>query len=160
MRPERPDDDEFLLALFRSHTERPLKQAGLSDAAIETMVAFQYRSQTANNRAQFPRAAFSIIESDGQPIGRLIEHDEGETVYFVDFALLPERQAKGLGTAYIEMVADEWALKGRAARVEVRYGNAHSLKLCRNLGFILVEDKGTGFVNLVRPVDPTLRAGP
>jgi GNAT superfamily N-acetyltransferase len=78
----------------------------------------------------------------------------------VDFALLPERQAKGLGTAYIEMVADEWASKGRAARVEVRYGNAHSLKLCRNLGFILLEDKGTGFVNLIRPVDPAHRAGP
>jgi GNAT superfamily N-acetyltransferase len=124
------------------------------------MVAFQYRSQTANNRALFPGAAFSIIESEGEPIGRLIEHDEGETVYFVDFALLPERQAKGLGTAYIEMVAAEWALKGRAARVEVRYGNAHSLKLCQNLGFVLLEDKGTGFVNLIRPVDLARRAGP
>jgi GNAT superfamily N-acetyltransferase len=159
MRPEQPDDDAFLFALFRSHTERPLRQGGLADAAIETVVVFQYRSQTVNNRARFPNAAFSIIESEGRPIGRLIEQDEGETVYFVDFALLPERQAKGLGTAYIEMVADEWARRGRAARVEVRYGNAHSLKLCRNLGFVLIEDKGMGFVNLVRPVDPALRAG-
>jgi ribosomal protein S18 acetylase RimI-like enzyme len=158
MRPEQQDDDAFLFALFRSHTERPLRQAGLTETAIETMVALQYRSQTANNRALFPNAAFSIIESEGRPIGRLIEHDEGERVYFVDFAIVPELQAKGLGTAYIEMVADEWALKGRAARVEVRYGNAHSLKLCRNLGFVLLEDKGMGFVNLIRPVDPALRA--
>lgn len=160
MRPERPEDDGFLFALFRSHTERPLRHARLSDAAIEALVAFQYRSQTANNHALFPYAAFSIIESDGMPIGRLIEHDEDRTVYFVDFALLPERQAKGLGTAYIEMVADEWALKGRAARVEVRYDNVHSLKLCRNLGFVLLEDKGMGFVNLIRPVDPAQRSGP
>lgn len=160
MRPERTDDDAFLLALFRGHTERPLKRAGLGDAQIETIVAFQYRSQTANNRALFPRAAFSIIESEGRPIGRLIEHDEGEAVYFVDFALLPGRQAQGLGTAYIEMVADEWALKGRAARVEVRYDNAHSLKLCKNLGFVLLEDKGMGFVNLIRPVDAVRRSGP
>ena len=160
MRPERPDDDAFLFALFRAHTERPLRRAGMADAAIETMVGFQYRSQSANNRALFPNAAFSIIEMDGAPIGRLIEHDEGETVYFVDFALLPEHQAKGLGTAYIEMVADEWATKARAARVEVRYDNAHSLKLCKNLGFVLLEDKRMGYVNLIRPVDPTKRAMP
>jgi len=159
MRPERPDDETFLRALFKSHTEQPLKQAGLGDTQTETMVAFQFRSQTANNRARFPDAVFSIIECEGRPIGRLIEQDEGETVYFVDFALVPERQAKGLGTAYIEMIADEWAAKGRAARVEVRYGNEHSLKLCRRLGFILLDDRGTGFVNLIRPVDPALRGG-
>jgi ribosomal protein S18 acetylase RimI-like enzyme len=160
MRPERADDDAFLFALFRSHTERPLRRTGLADAAIETLVGFQYRSQTANNRALFPEAVFSIIEMDGVPIGRLVEHDEGATVYFVDFAWLPEHQAKGLGTAYIEMVADEWAAKGRAARVEVRYDNAHSLKLCRNCGFVRQEDKGMGFINLIRPIDPAKRATP
>lgn len=158
MRPERPDDEEFLKGLFKGHTERPLKRAGLDDAAIATLVAVQYRSQSGTNRAMFPDASYSIIESGGTPIGRLIEQDEGETVYFVDFALLPERQAQGLGTAYIELVADEWALKGRAARVEVRYENAHSLKLCKNLGFVLIEDKGMGFVNLVRPIDPARRS--
>lgn len=158
MRLERPDDEDFLKALFKSHTERPLKQAGLADTQIDTMIAFQYRSQSATNRTLYPDAAYSIIESNGSSIGRLIEQDEGETVYFVDFALLPERQAKGLGTAYIELVADEWALKGRAARVEVRYGNVHSLKLCQNLGFVLIEDKGTGYVNLVRPIDPAKRS--
>jgi ribosomal protein S18 acetylase RimI-like enzyme len=124
------------------------------------MISFQYRSQSDTHRAMFPDAIFSIIESEGRPIGRLIECDEGETVYFVDFALLPERQAKGLGTAYIEMVADEWAQRGRAARVEVRYDNEHSLKLCRNLGFVLLEDRGMGFVNLIRPVDIARRAPP
>ncbi len=160
MRPECPHDETFLKALFKSHAERPLRRAALDDAAIEALVALQYRSQSGTNRAMFPNAAYSIIESGGAPIGRLIEQDEGETVYFVDFALLPERQAKGLGTAYIEMVAEEWARKGRAARVEVRYDNAHSLKLCKNLGFVLLEDKGMGFVNLVRPIDPALRSGP
>jgi GNAT superfamily N-acetyltransferase len=160
MRPEGTEDEVFLFGLFRSHAERPLMRSGLDDLAIDQLVTFQYRSQTATNRARFANAAFSIIESATAPIGRLIEHDEGETVYFVDFALLPEHQAKGLGTAFIELVADEWASKGRAARVEVRYDNAHSLKLCRNLGFVLRGDNGTGFVNLVRPVDPAQRARP
>jgi ribosomal protein S18 acetylase RimI-like enzyme len=151
LRAERADDEPFLFALFKSHAERPLKQAGMADAAIDTMIAFQYRSQSGTHRAMFPAAVYSIIESDGAPIGRLIEEDEGERVYFVDFALLPERQAKGLGTAFIELVANEWAAKGRAARVEVHVSNAPSLKLCRKLGFVGIEDNRMGYVNLLRP---------
>jgi GNAT superfamily N-acetyltransferase len=156
MREERAEDEPFLFALFRSHTERPLKLAGLAEAAIDTMVAFQYRSQRGTHRTAFPDAVYSIIESEGEPIGRLIEEDEGERVYFVDFALLPERQAKGLGTAFIELVADEWAAKGRAARVEVHVGNEPSLKLCRKLGFVMIEDKRMGYVNLLRPREVAL----
>jgi GNAT superfamily N-acetyltransferase len=150
MRRECAEDEPFLFALFCSHAGRVLRRGGLPDAAIETMLQMQYRASTATHRTMFPNGAYSIIESDSVPIGRLIEEDEGASVYFVDFALLEERQAKGLGTAFIEMVADEWARKGRAARVEVFQDNAHSLKLCAKLGFVGIADKGTGYVNLLR----------
>jgi GNAT superfamily N-acetyltransferase len=150
LRPETRQDEAFLFALFHGHTARPLKRAGLDDAAIDTMVRFQFRSQTTTHRASFPDAIYSIIESNGAPIGRLIEADEGDCVYFVDFALLPERQAKGLGTAFIEQVADEWAAKGRPARVEVQYHNEPSLKLCHKLGFAPIEDRNVGYLNLLR----------
>jgi GNAT superfamily N-acetyltransferase len=150
MRRERADDAPFLLALFASHASRPLRHAGLPEDAIEKLIGFQHRSADATHHALFPNAVYSIIESEGAPIGRLIEQDEGDAVYFVDFALLPERQAKGLGTAFIEMVADEWATRGHAARVEVMITNEHSLKLCAKLGF--VEDKAPkpGYVGLRR----------
>lgn len=150
LRPERPEDDAFLFALFAGHAGRPLKAAGLADDAARTLLAIQYRSQSAKHRDSFPHAVFSIIESDGTAIGRLIEADEGETVYFVDFAFLPERQAKGLGTALIEMIADEWGAKGRTARVEVRTGNVHSLKLCAKLGFVRTTEERLGYVELRR----------
>jgi GNAT superfamily N-acetyltransferase len=150
LRPELPEDEAFLYALFSSHTARPLKQAGLADLAIDRMVRVQFRSQTATHRNSYPDAIYSIIESDGAPIGRLIEADEGDSVYFVDFALLPERQAKGLGTAFIEQIAEEWAAKGRAARVEVQYHNEPSLKLCHKLGFAPVEARNPAYVNLLR----------
>ncbi len=160
LRPETPDDDAFLFALFSSHAGRVLRESSLAGAAIQTMLEFQYRSSTQTHRKMFPDACYSIIESGGIAIGRFIEQDEGAAVYFVDFALVENRQAKGLGTAFIAMVADEWALNGRAARVEVRYDNTHSLKLCRNLGFVLLDDRGMGFVNLIRPADPAQRSGP
>ncbi|HWA92348.1 MAG TPA: GNAT family N-acetyltransferase [Rhizomicrobium sp.] len=149
LRRERADDAAFLFALFVSHASRPFKLGGIPQAIIDQQMAIQYRSQTGTHRTLFPDAAYSIIENDGEPIGRLIEHDEGETVYFVDFAFLPERQAKGLGTALIEKIADEWGLKGRAARVEVLFTNAPSLKLCANLGFVRTGEKA-GYIELRR----------
>jgi len=152
LRPERPEDDAFLFALFCSHAGRALRQAALPEVAFETMMGFQYRSQTGTHHAMFPDALYSIIESEGAPIGRLIEADEGDTVYFVDFALLPERQAQGLGTAFIIQVSDEWARKGKAARVEVLKSNLHSLKLCAKVGLIQYADLGNGYVGLKRAI--------
>lgn len=151
LRPETVQDEAFLYALFHSHTAGSLSQAGLDATAKETLVRIQFRAQNAAHRSTHPYAVYSIIESDGVPIGRLIEADEGDCVYFVDFALLPERQARGLGTAFIEQVANEWAAKGRAARVEIQCDNAPSLKLCQKLGFDRVADTTPGYVNLLRP---------
>jgi acetyltransferase (GNAT) family protein len=150
LRRERAGDEAFLLALFASHAARPLRLAGLPEEAIAKLIAFQHRSADATQRTTFPNAVYSIIESDGAPIGRLIEEDEGDAVYYVDFALLPERQAKGLGTAFIGMLSDEWGKQGKAARVEVLINNVHSLKLCSNLGFVAQSEPKSGYVNLRR----------
>ncbi|MBV9993035.1 MAG: GNAT family N-acetyltransferase [Alphaproteobacteria bacterium] len=157
LRPETKADDAFLFELFAGHAGRPLKAAGLDADAMRTLLTLQYRAQSGKHRASYPDAAYSIIESEGAPIGRLIEADEGECVYFADFAFLPERQAKGLGTALIEMIADEWGARGRAARVEVRSGNDHSLKLCANLGFERTTEDVMGYVELRRA--PRAKAG-
>jgi ribosomal protein S18 acetylase RimI-like enzyme len=158
LRPERGEDEAFLYSLFDAHTGRVLRQGGLPEPAIRTMLEFQFRSNNQTHRRMFPGAIYSIIESGGAAIGRYIEQDEGATVYFVDFALLDDRQAKGLGTALTEKIADEWALKGRAARVEVFHDNTPSLKLCRKIGFVEAGNNGMGYVNLVRPREIALRA--
>jgi GNAT superfamily N-acetyltransferase len=150
LRRQETADAAFLFALFCAHAGRPLRQGGLPEAAIAPMMDFQYRASTAAHRTLFPNAAYGIIESAGAPIGRLIEQEEGDAVYFVDFALVPERQAHGLGTAFIEMVADEWATRGRDARVEVQMLNEPSLKLCRKLGFLQTAEK-MGYIELRRP---------
>jgi ribosomal protein S18 acetylase RimI-like enzyme len=155
LRRERAEDDAFLYALFVSHASRPLRQGGVAAAMIDQLMPMQYRAQSGTHRGMFPDAVYSIIERDGVPVGRLIEQDEGETVYFVDFAFLPEHQAKGTGTALIEKIADEWGARGRTARVEVMIGNEHSLKLCRNLGFERAPEAKMGYVELRRA--PTLR---
>jgi hypothetical protein len=158
LRPERGEDEAFLFTLFDAHAGRVMRRGGLPEPAIRTMLEFQFRSNNQTHRRIFPDAVYSIIESDGVPIGRFIEDDEGESVYFVDFALLDDRQARGLGTALTEKIADEWALKGLDARVEVFHDNTPSLKLCGKIGFVQTHDNGMGYVNLVRPAAVALKA--
>ena len=134
-RPERPEDERFLFELFAAHNGAMLRQAGLPAAMIEKLLESQFRSQTATFRNMFPDAIYSIIAFDGEEIGRFIEQDETDVVYFVDFLLAPEHQAKGLGPAITWALMQEWAARGRGTRVEVRISNAPCLKMCERLGF-------------------------
>jgi RimJ/RimL family protein N-acetyltransferase len=148
LRPERPEDDDFLFQLFRADNIDVLILMGLPEEMVEQLIQFQYRSQTATYRFMFPEAAFSIIEWEGETIGRLIEHDEEDVVYFVDFVLVPERQSQGLGTAFIRAVMDEWAARGRGTRVKIMFNNEPSLKLCQKLGMTLTEPNDMGYIEM------------
>ena len=139
LRPEVPEDAQFLYRLFRAHSVRSLHLAGLPDAAVDQLVTLQHRSQTATHRGIFPNAIYSIIEFGGEEVGRFIEQDEIDVVYFVDFALFPEHQAKGLGAALTRALMEEWAARGRGTRVEVMRNNEPCLKMCRGLGFVQVD---------------------
>lgn len=155
LRRETPMDAAFLLTLFSGHARRPLEYSALPSDAIAKMVDMQFRSSNATHHTLFPDAVYSIIECDGEPIGRIIEADEGDTVYYVDFALLPGRQAKGLGTAFIDKLCDEWAARGKSARVEVMMTNSASLKLCGYCGFVETGRTPNGYVHLKRIVGAT-----
>lgn len=148
LRREQPDDDAFLSHLFRVNNIDVLHLMGLPDETIEKLIAFQYRSQTTTYRTMFADAVFSIIDLDGDTIGRLIEHDEQDVVYFVDFVLAPERQAQGLGSAFIRALMDEWAARGRGTRVKILVNNEPSLKMCRRLGMVEGHSEDMAYVEM------------
>lgn len=148
LRPEIPEDDPFLFRLFKASNIKTLHLAGFPEEVIEKLVAFQYRSQTATHRGMFPDAIYSIVSWDGHDVGRFIEHDETDVVYFVDFVLFPEHQAKGLGAALTRALMEEWAARGRGTRVEVMINNEPCLKMCRRLGFTQGEPDERAYVEL------------
>lgn len=148
LRPERPEDDRFLFDLFVFDNIEILQRAQFPMDVIEKLINFQYRSQTATYRAMFPNAIFSIVSWQDKDIGRFIEHDESEVVYFVDFVLLPEYQAKGVGSALTRALMEEWAARGRGTRVKVLVNNTPSLKMCRKLGFMEFATEETAYIEL------------
>ena len=147
-RPERPDDKQFLLELFAAHNGVMMRQAGLPAAMIETLMEAQFRSQTGTYRNMFPDAIYSIIAFEGEEIGRFIEQDETDVVYFVDFLLAPQHQARGIGPAITRALMEEWASRGRGTRVEVMINNEPCLKMCRKLGFTQGEPNERAHVEL------------
>jgi len=134
-RPELPQDERFLLELFAAHHGIMLRKADLPAEMIAQLLRSQFRSQTATYRKLYPQAIYSIIEFEGEQIGRFIEQDETDVVCFVDFLLWPQHQAKGIGPAITWALMQEWAARGRGTRVEVMVSNEPCLKMCRRLGF-------------------------
>lgn len=161
MRPERPEDDGFLFELFRANNFDILLNIPLTDEMRADLIAFQHRSQTATYRGLFPDACYSIIEKEGEPIGRFIENDEGDVVYFVDFALMPQLHRQGLGLGLTGNLMRHWAERGRDVRVKVLNINVASLAMCRKLGFVDVPGDDAAYLDLrwrapspTRPVQP------
>jgi RimJ/RimL family protein N-acetyltransferase len=136
LRPERPDDQPFLYALFRSRAPAELLLMPVDDATKESLLRMQFTSQTATYRAQYPKARFDIIEAEGVPIGRIV-FDAGTTVsVIVDLVLVPERRGGGWGGAIIDSLLERVAPLGRPVRIQVLFNNEPSLRLFKRRGFV------------------------
>lgn len=137
MRAETEADTPFLFALFASTKAPEIGLMPVDAAGRQFLLQMQFRSMTATYRQRFPNARFEIVELDGQPIGRLITDVQEDCVYYVDIAVIPQRQGGGLATALMNAVLDEPRRLGLPGRVKVLSGNLASIRLCQRLGMVL-----------------------
>jgi ribosomal protein S18 acetylase RimI-like enzyme len=135
LRPEQEQDTAFLANLFRDTAGGVLSLTPIDDATKEKLLRMQLASQTATYRAQFPAARFDIIEQDGEPIGRIVIDPGTDAGRIVDIALLPQRRARGLGTAILAAVLDRFDRRGQRVRCQVLANNQASLRMFHRVGF-------------------------
>jgi GNAT superfamily N-acetyltransferase len=140
LRPEGPDDADFLYELFCSHMAPNVAAMPVDDAMKESLLRMQFRSQTVSYRAQYPNARFDILERDGAPFGRLIVDEVNDVATFVDFALLPSERGAGLGTAVMLRLMDWVGERCAVARLSILYNNEASLRMTRRVGFVQVSE--------------------
>jgi GNAT superfamily N-acetyltransferase len=76
-----------------------------------------------------------VISWNGEDAGRIVEHDEGDAIYVVDIIFRLDLQGKGLGSALIGALQQEWAGRGRGGRAMVVSGNIPSLRMWNKAGF-------------------------
>jgi GNAT superfamily N-acetyltransferase len=142
LRPERPEDAAFLYRLFSVTLAATLAALPIDETAKGELLRLQFRAQTQGYRATYPDADFSIVELDGQPFGRLIVEREGDAALrFVDFALLPERRGAGIGPTIMRGLMAGAHAQGLRIRVAILWNNEPSLRMCRRLGFVAIEER-------------------
>jgi ribosomal protein S18 acetylase RimI-like enzyme len=105
----------------------------------------QFKAQTSYWKEHYPETERSIIESDGQPIGRLYLDRREDEIRIVDIALLSESRGAGIGRQLLEDILAEAAAHGKAARIHVEKNNP-ALRLYHHLGFKITGDTGVYYL--------------
>ena len=81
-----------------------------------------------------------LVELMREPVGRIISDVDDRCVTYVDIALLPRAQGRGLATSRLCVRSEEPRRLSLPARVNVLARNVASLKLCERLGFVRLAD--------------------
>ncbi len=139
LRPAQPADAPFLQALYASTRRDEMAPTGWPQAQIDAFLADQFALQSAHYARHYADAAFSIVEQDRAPIGRLIVLDRPAEVRLVDVAIADEARGRGLGTRLVERVLAQAARRRVVLHVEV-FNPA--LRLYERLGFRASEQVG------------------
>lgn len=142
IRPETPDDWNFLAHLHRS-TRDDLSQLSLPDAVLEQLLAMQFHAQQTSYREHFPDAEFSIIEQNGTAIGQLIVHRGHQCIRLVYLALSPQHRRRGYGRQLLQTLQAEAQSAHLPVTLSVSPQNVAALRLYTSLGWSSIDDNGT-----------------
>ncbi len=123
LRPERPEDTEFLYQLFAA-------THGAAFAAMPPLARMQFDAQRSHYRNRYPSGDFDVIVAGGNRVGRLCVDRAPGRAHIVDIAILPSWQGRGLGTAVIRRLQRERPV----ISLSVQPGNP-ARRLYEHLGF-------------------------
>ena len=128
-------DKAFLFGLFAATRAADMAAMPIDAPGKDFLLRAQYRSMTETYRRDYPEARWQVVEHGAEPVGLLIAHVGDAYVTYVDIALLPETQGRGLATRLMLQALEEPRRLGLPARVTVLATNIASLRLCERLGF-------------------------
>lgn len=157
LRSERPEDHEFLRALYASTREAEMAILPWPPDQIAAFLDMQFEAQTSHYAAVFTAAERSIIELEERPVGRLyLDHREDE-IRVIDIALMPTARGRGIGGNLLRGVLAAAAQRGVAVRIHVEVNNP-ARSLYDRLGFREIETRGIYTLMEWRPevATPTL----
>ena len=144
VRPVTPDDEEFLLRVYKSSRGDDLRGLGWDEDRISEFLGMQYEAQQHFHDSEYKRASDQIILLAGKPAGRLIVERREYEIRCIDVALLPEHRNSGVGTFLIRQLQDESRHEDKPLRLQViRFSRA--VNLFERSGFVRTSETGTHF---------------
>jgi GNAT superfamily N-acetyltransferase len=138
LRPARDNEDDpaFFFALFAASRAPEMAPMSIDAKAKDFLLRAQHRSMTETYRREYPNARWEVIELEGEPVGRLVTDVGDACVTYVDIAILPQAQGRGLARRVMLQALEEPRRLGLPARVRLLMQNVTSLRLCEHPGFV------------------------
>ena len=136
-----PSEEAFLYLLFASNRAPEMALMPVSAQNKEFLLQVQFRSMNETYRHNFPTARYDIIELDRWAIGRIVSEISADCVYFIDFALLPQVQGRGIGTAVLAAALEEPRRLGLPARLRSFAHHPAAQRLYYKLGFRTIAEE-------------------
>jgi GNAT superfamily N-acetyltransferase len=138
LRPERTDDEEFLLHLYLSVRWPELQAVDWTDEAKCSFLASQFQIQTEQYRRCNPEMKRWIVENDAGPMGRLYWWITEAEMHIVDISLLAAWRGHGIGSALLEWAQQVARSAEKPLRLHVEQHNP-ALRFYRRLGFQTID---------------------
>jgi GNAT superfamily N-acetyltransferase len=134
-------EEAFLYLLFASNRAAEMALMPISAADKEFLLQVQFRSMNDTYRKSYCAARHDIVELDRWPVGRIVTEVQTDCVYYVDFALLPQAQGIGIGTAVLAAALEEPRRLGLPARLRSFSSHWAARRLYDKLGFTVVAEE-------------------
>jgi len=141
LRPVTPDDRAFLLAVYGSTRTDELALTDWSEPQKAAFIQQQFSAQDHHYRKYYPNAEFSVIEFNGQSVGRLYVDRWEREIRIMDMAILPGYRNAGIGSRLLGQLQSEAGAAGKTLSIHVERMNP-ALRLYERLGFRPAADKG------------------
>ncbi|MDD1619943.1 MAG: GNAT family N-acetyltransferase [Methylococcaceae bacterium] len=140
LRPVRPDDSDFLEALYSS-TRDDLRQINAENGFIEELIRMQHALQMQGNEAHYPNALQLVVEKLGERIGRIIVDFGRDEIKILSIAFMSAERGKGYGSGILRGLQRAASDMRTPLVLDVMRDNLKAKQLYQRLGFS-VEHRG------------------
>ncbi len=136
--------------MYGSTRAEELARTDWDQAQKDAFVLMQFEAQDTHYRAHYDGAEFLVVESGGQPAGRLYLHWRPQELRIMDIALLPEFRGRGLGGTILRDLLERAALTEREVSIHVEKFNP-ARRLYERLGMVQVAETGVYLLMSTQP---------
>ncbi len=141
LRPARPEDEDFLCAVYGSTREDELAMTPWDAAQREAFVRFQFAAQQNFYQTEYPHAQHQVILDGDRAVGRLYVDRRADEIRILDVTLLTAERGRGLGESLIRQLMAEAESAGKPLTIHIETFN-RSRRLFERLGFKAAADHG------------------
>lgn len=143
-------DVPFLLTIYASTRSKEMAVVSWSDEQKLVFLEMQFQAQHNYYLSRYPNASYSIINLEGQPIGRLYVEQQEDKIKILDITILPEYRNRGVGTKLIAEILQAGGQAEKLVQIYIEIYNP-SANLFSRFGFQPIAEEG---VNLLWQWNP------